>query len=233
MAENGRQNGEVNRQKMPVTPAPSRSQTNLESRAPGIEKRPLEISGRGTPQAAAKPPPAEVEKAGRRSTDAAGIPGEVRDASRSGKPEAREDFRKDGRRWSPASAAAQVLLAAVCIITGMFAQPRNRMVRSVSPSQVPAVKATTVASEQNPYSAGFPGDPGRAFSTALDDLDNAVVQRPESPEEILRTVSRTGEDCSLAWIDRFPSLVFGKKTGPNSIALTLEGCARAISRLPQ
>jgi len=234
MTENGRQSEEVGKHKMPVTPAPTRSQTNLESRAPRIEKCPLEVSDSETPQAAAKPPPGGPEQSGRRSTDAAATPGELRDTCQSEQPEVLEDLPKGVRHWSPASAAAQVLLAVVCMITGMFAQPGQRNVRSFAPSPVmPVVKAQTAASEPAPYSAGLPGEPGGAFFTALGDLDNAVAQRPESPEQILRSVSRPGGDCSLTWIDRYPSLVFGKKTGPNSIALTLEGCAQAFARLPQ
>ena len=234
MAEKARNSGEfTTEQTMPVTPAPTRSQTNLASRALGVEKPLSETLCRGTPQAAAKPPPEVPENFRRRSADAGAVRSESPEEVNSGQPEGREDFAREAKRRNLSPIAARALLAIICIMTGMFVPVGRHRARNTSTSQSPVltVPAPIAVSEQAQYAVGLPREPEAALTTALDDLDKAVRDRTESPEQILKIVSRPGQDCTLAWTGHYPSLVFGKKGGPNSIAVTLEGCAQAVFRL--
>ncbi len=79
----------------------------------------------------------------------------------------------------------------------------------------------------------LPAEPGAALSGALDDLDSAIEGAPQgSTEEILRKASARGQDCRMVFVDNSPSVVFGKYPNrANSLAVTLEACAQAVSRI--
>ncbi len=236
MAENDRNRSVLGTDKAPVTPAPTRSLTNLANRTPGAERLSIEAARSGIPQPAAKPPPdVSVLHERRRIGDAAPVVIALPEPSaRVNTEEVREAAPSPHRRRNLRKTAAECLLALICVLTGMV--PWNRVDRAVvaPPQRVAAPPGGQEISPAEPVRR-LPDDAGAAFTTALDDLANAVEDRPQqSAEEMLKTVSRSGRDCMLVWNGDYPSLVFGKMPiPPNSLTTTLEGCAQAVKQLPR
>ena len=234
MANDDRSRAESNWGKVPVTPAPTRSQTNLASRAAGSELRSVEEGRRGIPLSAAKPPPGvSPAKQGRRIGDAGLAAVELREPGASQRPTASADTEVPEGASDAArppnflKIAAECLLVLICIMTGIVTP--NRVGEAiVAPSHPAAAPPAT-------REIKLPDDAGAAFRTAIDDLDGAVADIPEqSPEQILRTVSGPGHDCLLLWNGDYPSVIFGRApVRPNSLAANLEGCAQAIKQLPR
>jgi hypothetical protein len=237
MAENDRRCAEITSRQIPVITTPSLSQANPANGSPMGTNQFAGRLCRGALQAAAKPPPdGKPEDLGRRRTDAGAARPGIPEPPRSGLPEADEDAGGQRQRRGFGETAAKVLLAAVCVVIVIAVQIERQRTEKIaaSPLLSPAPTAEPDIIKLPGYSPGLPKEPEAALTTALDDLDSAIERRTESPEELLKTVSRPGENCALAWTSRLPSLVFGKKPiGPNSLAAELEGCAQAIARLPR
>jgi hypothetical protein len=78
----------------------------------------------------------------------------------------------------------------------------------------------------------LPRDPEAALGTALARLNGALETVPQrTPEETLKKVTAEGNGCTLVWTNDLPSIIFGTRPGPNSIAMTLEECAEAVEDL--
>lgn len=217
-----------------VTPPPTRSQTNMASRAAGSQRISTKAARQRIPQPAAKPPPdMAVFKERRRIGEAASVVIELPESSASVDTQVREAVPEPPRRRN-VRIAAQWLLALICVLTGMVT--RN----SPDPAIVAQPHLAAKAPDGQKISPAepvreLPDDAGEALTAALDDLDSAIEDFPQrSPEQILRAVSRPGHDCMLAWDTRYPSLIFGRMPiGPNSLAAMLEGCAQAVKQLPR
>jgi hypothetical protein len=232
MAENERNRGVPGTDRVPVTPAPGRSRTNLANRASDAER--LLAAIRGIPPPAAKPPPdVSVVHEPRRSGEAASVVVKHRAPSAQVNPVFCEAVPLAERRRNPWKTAAKCLIALLCVLTGMVIG--NSVDRAVVPPHRDTAPPGGRDISHTEPARVLQDDAGAAFTTALDDLDNAVVDRPQqSAEEILKMVSRPGYDCMLVWNGDYPSLVFGMRPiPPNSLTTTLEGCAQAVKQLPR
>lgn len=237
MAENGEQNGNPQLAGIPTTPAPSRSQVSRTGRArqewqpvpkeerisvgaAKVDVQPLPEVERG---ADIRPPP-DTQAYGRRRGDGSA---RLVDPSQAGD-EIDGQLRRSA--WRDVGIWARVALALVCLAPGRVAQDANHP----AAGRVAEVSGAFSGGAKRPESvAQLPADAERAMTTALDDLNSALEGIPgRSPEQLLREVSGRGGDCRMVWTNNLPSLVFGEKPiGPNSLASTMEGCAKAVSRL--
>jgi hypothetical protein len=234
MADNERSYQENTGENIPVTGAPTRSQTNLASRAPGPERRSIEQT-HSFPQPAAKPPPdvtAVSER--RRITDAAPAVVEYPEPPTWVNAEVCEATHEPARRRSLRKIGAECLIVLICVLTGILA--RSRLGHPVmSPTHDSAARPGGPRTSPVEPLRGLPDDAGEAFTTALNDLDDAMEEFPQqSPERLLEKASVPGHDCLLLWHGDYASVVFGKMPSPpNSLAAGLEGCARAVKQLPR
>ncbi len=225
MAANEGNREPISTQRLPVTAAPTRSRTNQASEAPA---RPP------NPPPAAKVPPGDSVARLLRLIDAASAVVEAPEPPQRVRPDNTQNAPDHATRWKPRKFAAHCLLVLTCIIIGMVGQQQFDSA-IVLPLASPAVLPPPPETKPLQQYPGLPADPGAALTTALDDLDHALFDFPgKTPEQLLKSVSRPGEDCVLAWSGHFPSLVFGKQPiRYNSLSATLEGCARAVERLPR
>jgi len=232
VAENEGNRGTISTQRLPATAAPTRSQANEDSRAPGPGKLLIDQARKAYPQPAAKPPPGDSVERLLRLINATSAVVETPAPCPRLRPDSPEEAPKHERRWKLLKFAAQCLLVLTCIIIGMVTQ-QSLDHAIVLPLVSPAVQPPPP--ETKPLKDALPDDPGAALTTALDDLDHALFDFPgKTPEQLLKSVSRPGEDCALAWSGHYPSLVFGKQPiRNNSLSATLEGCARAVESLPK
>ena len=222
---------ENSKRTIPETPAPTRSQTNLASRPPNIEKQSVDEASRGIPQSAAKPPPDAFVLKDRRGGEAGLVAEETAESSAWMETVAPEAAAEPATLSNLRKIGAECLLMAICFLTGSVTQ--NRHARAVP---LPHRAATPVARPEisrGETARGLPDDAGAAFTNAIEDLDSAVGDFPQqSPQEILKTVSSSGRDCRLLWNGDYPSVLFGRTPiGTNSLAANLEGCAQAVRHL--
>ncbi len=232
MAEVDKHPGSTSAAKVPVIPAPTRSRANLANQAPGLgtqaaghqtifDPLPPRPQDEGEAPWSAKPPPGLPEQ-GRRRGDAAWIPIDFSDEDTA----ACGPLPKQRSRWRGVEIAGRIVLALVCALTGPVVRQANE--KEVRGSAVIAEPTAPVVQRTE-----LPADPDAALTTALDHLNSALEAFPErSPEQILHQVSTPREDCMLAWTNNLPSVIYGREPiGPNSLAYTLEDCAKAVSRM--
>lgn len=245
MGETGGKSGKTRDRVAQVTPAPTRSQVNRESKAPSDGGR----AAKPPPQAA-KPPPGPLHAAGndeppygRRRGDQPEVSGkspEVETWREGGRGDASgpgaDPRQKPQHSWRISAVAAQILLALICVTTESSFNERSEesnanisLQAQPQPQAGPEPQILSVSPGQN---AAAPNT-DEALMTALDDLGDALEAHPErSPEELLRQVSTQSHDCRLAWHDHVPSLVFGKEPiEGDSLANTIHACADAVRRL--
>jgi hypothetical protein len=234
---------------LPVSPAPTRSRTNLANppRRGGVIGTPGTTYRRSAARreafrsdsAPVRPRPA------RRRDDAAAMPANP--------PPARQDqvvaqqilpvtgtVRLKRNPWPVlAGVAGMIGMTLLCVMLWPAARGagKNANPRTTEFSNPPASAAleTRAAAELSTSQRRdeLPADPGAALTMALDHLSSALDEAAEgSQEEILRKASAPGQDCRMAWTNDTPSLVFGRfPIRANSLAHTLEACAQAILRM--
>jgi len=228
MAENGGNRGQISTARLPVTAAPTRSQSNLACGTPGVRKLSVEDT-----QSAGRPPSGESVARLLQLINAASAAVEIPETPRHVRPDITEEAPKQRTRRKLRSFAAQFLLVVTCVIAGMVVQQAfdtALVLPPTSPAVIPPPPET-----KSEESRALPDDPGTALTTAIDDLDHALFDFPgKTPEQLLKSVSRPGQDCTLVWSGHYPSLVFGRQPiSPNSLTGILEGCARAVKHLPR
>ncbi len=220
----------ITQQKMPASPAPSRSQTNQQSRPPESQVQRVTGVAAANPPASAKPPP-EDESAGRRRGDIASVSAEFQfsDYRTSGdfRSEADENQPEGNHRRRARTIAGSALLILICVPIWSSVQ-RHWAGRARETSEL-----TIEVSKELKPARELPPDGDSAMAAALEHLNAALEQIPgQSPEQILKLVSKPDRDCMLAWTNDLPSVVFGKEPIlPNSLANTLEACADAVTQL--
>ncbi len=252
MAEFGNQTGKTRDRAAPVTPAPTRSQVNRESKAPRADpatKPPPNAAGPAAPlpPEPAQPAGEQEPQYGRRRADqpenpvtSSGVERPREEVCEAGAGQESESARMPPHRWHVTVAAAQIALALISVMTEPAVHERGDESDAMIPLQAePEPQAGTpqvlsAPSTQTAVAKDRPAtDADAAMNTALDDLDAALETRSDrSPEELLREASAPDHDCMLAWHDHLPSLIFGQEPiGANSLADALHACANAVRRL--
>lgn len=230
----------------PIIPAPTRSRRNLANRARAAERSVLGVPRSPVPPRAAKPPlttiPANYPRRRRGDTLPAVRNTVVRvPEGPPPRPPAEVPAAETSSSHLPVvrTFAAGCFLMLICLLQGVPTRtgpdgpptvaPERSAALPPAPHEIPKhemSEADTLAARQQIA--------GAALTSALDDLDDAVESFPQqSPEQLLRRVSQPGQDCMLLWNKNYPSILFGRMPiSENSLATSLEGCARAIRQLP-
>jgi len=247
----------------PVSPAPTRSVTNLAIQAPrgrligtpgAAVRRSAEVREASRSYSARTKPPPGVRRPARRRGDAAAMPANPSPPVQGPAAVAErvlpvtETVRTPLNPWpAVARVAGMIALTLLCVMIRPAARDAKGHATpgSVAASKSPAspeagpLAGPLAGKESAPHlvpagaSAVLPAEPSAALTAALDHLSTAIDGAAEgSPEEILRKVSKPGQDCTMVWVDNSPSLVFGRfPIRENSLAQTLEACAQAVARL--
>lgn len=129
--------------------------------------------------------------------------------------------------------ASRIALMVICAMSGSIEYHPTAEDSAMVSVETSVAGSGAVGEGRSEATGALPEDPDQALTTALDDLNTALEGIPgRSPEEILHGLSVPGQGCMIAWTNHLPSLLYGKEPiGPNSLAYTVEGCAKAVSRL--
>ena len=149
----------------------------------------------------------------------------------------RGELSKARNQWRGAASAVTVL-SILCLVWWWITPRPAPNVAQVVARDPAAVNQPAFRSEPSKDNH-LPADPHAALTMGLDRLNAALADVPgTSPEEVLRKVSASGQDCAMVWTNDLPSLLFpGKRQAgvpepgqTNALANTLADCAEAVSR---